>query len=101
MNAIILGVIVFVFTLLSLVSNELGITRPVFALPSIADSPSGLVGILTSVIAPFLWVFNMIGAFVQLLTFQTTGIPVAANALIVTPLLVMLWYLIVKLIRQG
>ncbi|MBW8035454.1 MAG: hypothetical protein FVQ79_07440 [Planctomycetes bacterium] len=95
--------------IITTVSTALGIIQSPVPLDfSIADPVQGfggpfggLLDALSSVLAPLIYVFVSLGAFIQLLTFNVQGIPPIVNVLMIVPIVAGFFYLIVKLIRGG
>lgn len=94
--------------IITTVSTALGITQisipDAFSVPEPTGSGGlfgGIVDAIKAVVLPLLYVFASLGGFIQLLTFQTQGIPPIVNTFLILPIVAGFFYLIVKLIRGG
>lgn len=68
----------------------------------VLDSPEsgGIGGFFSSILQPFIWVFNVLATLFQIMTFQAEGIPPLA-AVIFTGIAVYMLYQTVRLVRGG
>lgn len=92
-------VMFFVFTLVSQVSLSLGLTTVVIDYPSLV-SFEGEFGFFDALAYGFQFAINNIGAFIQLITFQT-GLPIFWNTILILPYGMGAFYLVFVMIRGG
>lgn len=102
-NAIMIAGIVIILIFVGFISTEVGLTSTTIEAPTGIESPSGggIWGAITDALAPLSWAVNAVGSLFQLFTFQAQGLPVLANAIIVTPMAFAVFYIVIKLIRGG
>jgi hypothetical protein len=104
-----LMVYVFAAIVISQILIARGLAAPVIEPPSEPAPPPAQEGgffdqvraILESVVLPFRYMINSIGAFFQLMTFQITEIPTLINTIMVTPFWFGILLLAFRLIRGG
>lgn len=103
MNGIRIALIFAVLIFSGYLASELGITHDsVDAFTSIPQSPNGngFFNVVTTILAPLLWVYDALSSFFQILTFQA-DIPTFVNGLIVAPIGFFMLYTLLKLVRGG
>lgn len=91
--------IFFIFSAISFISLELGITTTVMEGLNTPDT-TGDIGLLDALGYALRFVINNLGSFFQIITFQTS-LPNALNTLIVAPLTAGVFYLGVIIVRGG
>lgn len=102
MNGVRIALLFLLFTFMGYLGNTLGITTtPINAPSTTILQPNGTwIDTFRVVLLPLVWVFNAIGGFFQLMTFQA-DIPVMVNGLIVLAVVIFSGYTFVRLIRGG
>lgn len=99
-NLILLGFAVLYILLISIISQELGITNLAIT-PIVEPSAPDTGSVFSALVNIAVTAINLIWSFVQLITYQVDGIPVLMNTLIMTPLAFMIGYLFTRVIRGG
>jgi len=99
-----IGVLLFL-TVVVMASSALGVIQPEIPSAFSIDAPSGggggILDTIKGAIAPILYVFSAVTAFVQLLLFRVEGVPSEVNALLIIPVLGGIFYMIIRVIRGG
>ena len=105
MNGLRIALIVAVFAVVGDLGIQLGITsefiqRPVQPLDPSHGIAGGILNTLTNILAPLTWVFNALGSFFQILTFQA-DVPTLVTTFVLVPMSFFMMYTLVRLIRGG
>lgn len=103
MNGIRIALIFAVLIFSGYLASELGITHdPINSFTAIPQSPNGngFFNVVTTILAPLLWVYDALSSFFQILTFSA-DIPTFVNGLIVAPIAFFMLYTLLKLVRGG
>jgi len=91
--------IFFIFSAISFISLELGITTTVMETIATPDT-TGDITLVDALGYALRFVINNLGSFLQIITFQT-ALPIALNTLLVAPLGAGIFYLAVIIVRGG
>ena len=98
-NAGLVILLVAYLMLVSVIAQDIGLTTAIIEPPpDDVDAPDG--GIFDALIGLSRWVFNSIGSFLQILTFQVE-VPTFINTLIILPITFGFFWLILALVRGG
>lgn len=99
-NLTLIALAVILTLLVSLISQELGITNLLIVRidpPATPDTGNILTGLITVVATAI----NLIWSFVQIMTYQVNGIPTILNTFIMLPMSFMIGYIYIRVIRGG
>lgn len=100
-TSIVIAMVTLTYLLAGLIGIELGVTTTAIDLPSPPISPDvggGFFDNIRAILVGFVWTFNVLGSTFQLMTFQA-DIPPLASLIMTTPILVIVFFTIVRLVR--
>lgn len=113
-EAMFFGAMVVLSILVGIMSNELGVTQssersllcgndPVQSNEPCFDPPNdpGKGNILDQIMAPFRYIFDAIGAFFKIITYQVEGVHPLVSTVMLVPISVSTVWLVLRLIRGG
>lgn len=100
-RAMFVGMMLFFMLVIGFVGGELGITQTSVAAIVVEkpESSGGILNTISNVVAPFVIVWELLGSFFQIISFQAAGIPTTVNTILFIPIAGIMGWLIIQIVR--